>query len=99
MNILKAAAVAVFAVIALPTVAFADDFEAQCTIADKSEQNVKSCKCASAKLTGADRTAALEAMKAVNGAILAGKTAEASAATEKHAKGLEILMTAQMSCM
>lgn len=99
MRALKIAFVAAFAVAAVPALAFADDFEALCTATDKSEPTVKSCQCASTKLTGADRTAAIEAMKAVNGAMAAGKAEEAAAATQKHAKGIEILMTAQATCM
>lgn len=99
MRSLKIAAFAVLAAVTVPTMAFADDFEALCTAADKSAPTVKSCQCASTKLTGADRTAAMEAMKAVNGAMAAGKAEEAAAATQKHAKGIEILMTAQATCM
>ena len=99
MRTLKIAVVAAFAAVALPTMAFADDFEALCTATDKSEPTVKSCKCASGKLTGADRTAAIEAMKAVNAAMAAGKAEEAAAATQKHGKGIEIMMTAQATCM
>jgi cytochrome c-type biogenesis protein CcmH/NrfF len=82
-----------------PAVAYADDFEAQCTAQDKSPESVKSCKCASDKLTGGDRAAALEAMKAVNTALASGKAEDAAVATQKNAKGIEIIMTAQASCM
>ncbi|WP_372395638.1 hypothetical protein ABMY26_10490 [Azospirillum sp. HJ39] len=99
MRILKIAAVTAVAMMSVPAVAFADDFEALCTAADKSEPTVKSCKCASDKLAGADRTAAIDAMKAVNTAMAAGKAEEAAAATQKHGKGLEIMMTAQATCM
>ena len=99
MRALKIALVASFAAVLLPTVAFADDFEALCTATDKSEPTVKSCKCASGKLAGADRTAAMDAMKAMNTALTSGKPEDAANATSKNAKGLEIMMTAQASCM
>ena len=99
MSVLKIAAIAMFAMASIPAVAFADDFEALCTAADKSEPTVASCKCASGKLSGADRTAAMEAMKAVNTAMAAGKVEEAANATAHHGKGIEIMMTAQASCM
>jgi len=99
MRILKIAAVATVAMMAVPAIAFADDFEALCTATDKSEPTVASCKCASGKVTGADRTAAIEAMKAMNTAMASGKAEEAAAATQKHGKGIEIVMTAQATCM
>ena len=99
MKLFKVAAVAMFAFAAVPAVAHADDFEAQCTATDKSDASVKSCKCVSEKLTGADRSAALDAMKAMNTALASGKPEDAAEATQKNAKGLEILMTAQMACM
>jgi hypothetical protein len=99
MRILKIASVAAVAMMSVPAVAFADDFEALCTATDKSEPTVASCKCASGKVTGADRSAAIEAMKAMNTAMASGKAEEAAAATQKHGKGIEIVMTAQASCM
>ena len=99
MRTLKIAIAATVAAILLPTVAFADDFEALCTGVDKSAETAKSCKCASGKLTGADRTTVLEAMKAMNAAMTGGKPEDAATATSKHAKGVEILMTAQATCM
>jgi len=99
MRTLKVAIVAAFALMSVPAMAYADDFEALCTGVDKSPETAKSCKCASGKITGADRTAALEAMKAVNAAMASGKAEDAAAATSKHAKGVEIVMTAQATCM
>lgn len=98
-SMLKAALAVAFVAVAMPSVALADDFEALCTAQDKSADSVKSCKCASGKLTGADRAAAMEAMKAVNTALASGKAEDAAAATQKNAKGVEIMMTAQATCM
>lgn len=91
-------ALATLAAVSLSTVAFADEFEALCDSA-QTPQNVKACKCAAGKLTGADRSAALEAAKAMKAAMVSGKPEEANAVTTKHAKGLEILRTAQTACM
>ncbi|WP_448190436.1 hypothetical protein [Azospirillum sp. sgz301742] len=99
MRMLMIAAVAAFTAVSAPSIAFADDFEALCVGSVSTPETVKSCKCASGKLTGADRTAAMEAMKAVNAAMTSGKAEEAAAATSKHAKGVEIMMTAQATCM
>ncbi|PWC35896.1 hypothetical protein [Azospirillum sp. TSO35-2] len=95
----KLAIAAVFAAALFPAVAFADDFEALCTGVDKSAETAKSCKCASEKITGADRVTVLDAMKALNAAMASGKAEDAAAATSKHAKGAELLMTAQATCM
>ena len=99
MRMLMIAVVAAFTVISAPTVAFADDFEALCVGPIQTPETVKSCKCASGKVTGADRTAAMEAMKAMNAAMTSGKPEDAAAATGTHAKGVEIMMTAQATCM
>lgn len=100
MRNLKIVIAAAFAAVMLPTVAFAaDDFEALCVGPIQTPETVKACKCASGKLTGADRTAAMEAAKAMNAAMASGKPEDAAAATGKHAKGLEIMMTVQASCM
>jgi len=90
---------AAFIITMTPMIALADDFEALCTAQDKSADSVKSCKCTSDKLTGADRASAMEAMKAVNAAMAGGKAEDAAAATQKNAKGVEIMMTAQAACM
>lgn len=99
MRTLTIAVVAAFAALSVPAIAIADDFESLCVTGDKSPDAAKLCKCASDKLTGADRKAAMEAMKAVNAAMAAGKVEEAAEATMKHAKGVEIMMTAQATCM
>lgn len=99
MNLLKIATVVAFSAAFLPNVAFADDFEALCAGSDKTPEVAKSCKCASDKVTGADRATVLDAMKAVNAAMASGKAEDAAAATSKHGKGVEILMTAQATCL
>ena len=98
MRALKIAIAATFAAVLLPTVAFADDFEALCEGA-QTPQNVKTCKCAAGKLTGTDRTVAMEAIKAMKVAMTSGKPEDAAAASSKHAKGVELMMTAQATCL
>jgi hypothetical protein len=99
MKILKIAVVAAFSAAFIPSIALADDFEALCINGQNVPEIAKSCKCASDKVTGADRTTAIEAMKALNAAIASGKAEDAANATMKHAKGAEIIMTAQATCM
>ncbi len=99
MNRFMIIAAASVASVSLSSVAFADDFVALCTGADKSPETEKSCTCAAEKLTGAERAGALEAMKAVNAALTSGKPEDAAAISTTHAKGLEAVMTAQVSCM
>ncbi|WP_448191736.1 hypothetical protein [Azospirillum sp. sgz301742] len=98
MRALKIAIAATFAAVLLPAVAFADDFEALCETA-QSPQNAKICKCAAGKLTGADRTAAMEAVKAMKAAMASGKPEEAVMVNSQHAKGVELMMTAQATCL
>lgn len=90
---------AAIAVMALSAPAMADDFVALCTGEDKTPEVAKSCACASEKITGADREAALAALKATAAAVKSGKPEDAAAITTNHAKGVEVIMTAQMSCM
>ncbi|PWC52766.1 hypothetical protein [Azospirillum sp. TSO22-1] len=91
-------ALATAAAVSLSTAAFADEFLALCDAA-QNPQNAKVCKCAAGKLAGADRAAAFEAAKAMKAAMASGKPEDANAVTTKHAKGLEILRTAQATCL
>lgn len=98
MRALKVVLAATFAAVFLPTVAFADEFEALCQGAAQTPQAAKSCTCVAGKLAGADRTAAMEAIKAMKAAMTSGKPEDATAASSKNAKGIEALMAAKATC-
>jgi hypothetical protein len=96
--LLRTAAVAI--ALALPSLAHADEFEALCTAMDTTGVSAASCACASGKVTKEDdRTAAIEAMKAVNTALASGKPEDSATVTAKHAKGLQIVTMARTACM
>ena len=69
---------------------------AQCIATDNSERNAKACKSLSERLTGADRTAVLDAIKALNTAATNGKPEEAAAAMRNNGEGLDILELVQL---
>lgn len=91
-------AVAALSVAGFVSSASADDFTTLCESA-QNPQNAKVCKCAAGKLTGADRSAAFEAAKAMKAAMMSGKPEDAAAVNTNHAKGLQILQTAQATCL
>ena len=77
--------------------AFADDYVALCKASEQGNPDAdKVCNCASGKLAGADRTAAMTALKAINDAMSKGKTPDASA---DISKGVQAQATAEAACM
>ncbi|MEI6557454.1 MAG: hypothetical protein WCO00_03530 [Rhodospirillaceae bacterium] len=104
MTVFKFAAVAAFAFAALTGIAKADDFVALCVKADQvpgveNPTAEKTCTCASGKVAGADRKLAMDAMKAMIAATASGKPEDAASATANNAKGIEIMMTAEATCL
>jgi len=99
MNLLRILTVAAFSVVLVVGAARADDFVAECTKNDKTPGADKVCACAAGKLAGADRATALAAMKATNAAAASGKAEDAANAMAQHAKGMELVMTAEAACM
>ena len=104
MKIVKLAAAAVVFLSATVGVARADDFVSLCVKADQvpgveNPNAEKTCSCASGKVSAADRPVALAALKAMAAAAASGKLEDVASATANNAKGLEIMMTAEASCM
>jgi hypothetical protein len=79
--------------------ASADDFVKECKIGNPGAESDKVCNCMSAKVTGADRPDAIEAMNKTNIAMAKGAAADAASMTPKVMKGIETVMTAQVTCM
>ncbi len=104
MKAFKFAAITAFALTAMTGLARADDFVALCIKSNQvpgveNPAAEKICTCASGKLAGADRTLAIDAVKAMNAAVASGKPEDIAAATTGGGKGLELLMTAEAGCM
>jgi hypothetical protein len=86
-------------VLAVSTVASADELEAQCKAGNPIDGADKICKCVSDKITGADRAAAIKAIKVTNEAISKGTAPDQSILTEEMAKAMTVVATAEAACM
>ena len=98
------AAVVALAITAAFGVAKADEFVDLCVKSDQTPGAEKAtvekaCACAAGKVSVADRPQALAAMKAMADAIASGKPEDMANATANNAKGMEIMMTAELTCM
>ncbi|HYD31624.1 MAG TPA: hypothetical protein VEB64_12310 [Azospirillaceae bacterium] len=82
---------------AMSSAALADDFIAACKQSDPNPEAEKICTCASDKIAGADRAAAIAAMKAMTAALTEGK-ADANLAPDQM-MALQAVLAAEAACM
>jgi hypothetical protein len=94
-NRLRAAAFACALTAATPFAAFADDFVKECTAGNPGPDGEKACNCMSAKVTGPDRAAAIDAMSKTNTAMKKGDT---SLLTPEVMKTMATVMSVQADC-
>jgi hypothetical protein len=99
MKYVKFMAVLAFSLTTMAGIARADDFIALCAKYDPTPGSDKVCACASGKISGPDRALAIDAMKAMIAAMASGKPEDAAAITANNAKGLEVIVTAEATCM
>lgn len=86
-------------VLAVPSIASADELEAQCKMGNPIDGVDKICKCVSDKIPGADRATAIKAMKLTNDAITKGTTPDQSALTEEVVKAMAVVAAAEAACL
>jgi hypothetical protein len=86
-------------VLAVPVAASADDLEALCRSGSPINGADRICKCVSDRISGADRIAAIKAMRATNDARAKGIPPDMSAWTDDMVKGMTTVATVQAGCM
>ena len=104
MKTFKFAVFVALAMTAAAGVAKADEFVDLCVKSDQTPGAdkaalEKTCACAAGKVSAADRPQALAAMKAMADAMVSGKPEDMANAMANSGKGMEIMMTAEATCM
>ena len=82
-----------------PAAAAGDELVAQCRIANPIDGTAKICKCMSEKITGAERDAAIKAMKVTNEATTRGIVPDQSAWTDEMVKAMTNVAQVEASCI
>ena len=91
---------AAVAILAMSSSAWADDFISECKKGSSSPDAEKTCTCMSAKVTGATRTDAIEAMRKVTASTASGgKELDPKTLPAAQQKGLEAVIDAEAECM
>ncbi len=90
----------VVAVLSISSSAWADDFVSECKKGSSSQDAEKTCTCMSAKVTGATRADAAEAMRKMTASTASGgKELDPKTLPAAQQKGLQAVIDAEAACM
>ena len=95
---LRIAAAASAVALGLASLAWADDFVAECMKGSSAADPSKACNCMSGKITGSERTDAIEGMRSMNAAASGNTAPDPSKLPAAQQAGLKAVVVAAGQC-